>query len=52
LTSFSNQVEKIDIEEHSVNPIYIEIFLQGEKKKIKYSPKHFLALKTAFKVFK
>lgn len=52
LSTFSNQVEKKDVKEGSIEPIYVEITLQGEKKKIKYTPKHFLALKTAFKIFK
>jgi hypothetical protein len=52
LSTFSKQVERIDIEERSNEPINIEITLQGEKKNVQYSPKHFLALKTAFDVFK
>lgn len=51
MSSFKEQVEKHEIEE-GVSKFYdINIILEGRKERIRYKPKHFLALKTAFAYF-
>ena len=51
MSSFKEQVEDYEIEE-GVSRFYdINIILEGRKERIRYKPKHFLALKTAFAYF-
>ena len=51
LSTLAKQIEVIEIEEGDDELIGLEIEMQGLKQTIKYTPKHFLALKTAFEYF-
>ncbi|MGM9929315.1 MAG: hypothetical protein ACI35P_15330 [Bacillus sp. (in: firmicutes)] len=51
ISDFAFQVQNTEIEPGSEDWIRIHIVLQDEDEEIKYSPKHFLALKTAMEVF-
>ena len=52
LSDFESQVESIEVESGEEDYIYLHIGMQHEDVRIKYTPKHFLALKTALRVFK
>lgn len=52
LSDLESQVEKTTIEDRKNEFIEIIITLKGSRTKILFTPRHFLALKTAFKVFK
>ena len=52
MSTFGEQVNLHEVESGDDEYIYIEIGLQNEDVKIKYSPKHFLALQTALRTFK
>lgn len=52
LSDLESQVEKTTIEDRKNEYIEIIITLKGSLTKILFTPRHFLALKTAFKVFK
>lgn len=52
LSDFENQVNSIKVESGEEEYIYLTIGLQDEYKRIKYAPKHFLALQTALRVYK
>ncbi len=52
LSMFEEQIQNIEVESGDDELINIEIGLQGEYAKIRYTPKHFIALQTAMKVFK
>ena len=51
VSGFYDQVQEKDVEAGSEEPIDIQISLQDKKENIHYSPKHFLALKTAMEMF-
>ena len=51
ISRFYQQVQEKEMEEHSEDYIEINISLQDKEEVIKYTPKHFLALQTALKVF-
>ena len=52
ISDLYDQVMSIDVELDSDDTIDINIELpEGEKRQIRYSPRHFLALKEAFKIF-
>lgn len=51
ISGFYDQVEEQGVEAGSEETIDIHISLQNEQETIHYSPKHFLALKTAMEVF-
>ena len=51
LTQFSKQVREKSVIAKDESYLHIRIALQGEEVEIRYTPKHFLALKTAFEVF-
>ena len=51
VSSFYDQVQTQDVESGSDEYINIDISLQDQDEKIHYTPKHFLALKTAMEVF-
>ena len=51
VSSFYDQVQRQDVESGSDEFINIDISLQDQDEKIRYTPKHFLALKTAMEVF-
>ena len=52
LNDFERQVENNDVEANKNEHIIIEIELKGEKTNVKFTPRHFLALKSAFSVYK
>ena len=52
MSTFGKQVNSHEVESGEDEYIYITIGLQDEAVKIKYSPKHFLALQTALRIFK
>lgn len=52
MSDFYEQVMQNEVEEKSYDFVEIRIGLQGESEIIKYSPKHFLALKVALETFK
>ena len=52
LTEFESQVESTEVESGEEDFIYLHIGMQHEDVRIKYTPKHFLALQTALRVFK
>lgn len=52
LSDLESQVGKTTIEDRKNEYIEISITLKGVRTKILYTPRHFLALQTAFKVFK
>lgn len=51
MSDFHRQIVETDIEEYSREFIEVHISMQGKDETIKYSPKHFLALKTALQVY-
>ena len=51
VSAFYEQVQEKDVEAGSSDTIDIRISLQDKEESIHYSPKHFLALKTALDVF-
>lgn len=51
MSDFYEQVKNKQVEEHSYDYISIRIGLQDREEFIKYTPKHFLALKTALEVY-
>ena len=52
ISNIYNQVISIDVEADSDIPIEINVEIpQGQKKKIHYSPRHFMALKKAFEIY-
>lgn len=51
LTGFSQQVREKTVIANDESYLKICISLQGEEVEIRYTPKHFLALKTAFELF-
>ena len=51
MSDFYRQIMETEVEEGSYDFIPIHIGLQDEDQVIRYSPKHFLALKTALEVF-
>ena len=51
ISEFYSQVQEKDVEAYSDETINIQISLQDQQEEIHYSPKHFLALKTAMEVF-
>lgn len=52
ISTLYNQVLSREIEADSEEPILIEIELpEGEEKSIKYSPRHFMAIQQAFKIY-
>ena len=52
LSEFEDQINSIEIESGEEDYIYLQIGMQHKDVKIKYTPKHFLALQTALRVFK
>lgn len=52
LDNFENQVETIRVEAGSNEYVFLEIELKSQKIKIRFTPRHFIALKAAFKVYK
>ncbi len=52
MSKFGQQVNSHEVESGDNEYIYITIGLQDEDVKIRYSPKHFLALQTALRIFK
>lgn len=52
LSDFESQVDFIEVENGEEDYIYLQIGMQDEYVKIKYTPKHFLALQTALRIFK
>lgn len=52
LDNFENQVENSRVEAGSNELISIEIELKSQKVKIEFTPRHFIALQSAFKVYK
>ncbi len=52
LSEFESQVDSIEVESGEEEFIYLHIGMQHEDAKIKYTPKHFLALQTALRTFK
>jgi len=51
ISSLPQQVKSKDVKEGTSNKIGVDIVLQGTHKTIYYTPKHFLALKTALEVY-
>lgn len=51
LSNFVEQLESTNVEANSNKNIEIKIELQEEEVSIKFTPKHFLALKTAFEIY-
>ena len=51
LSSFSKQVREKNVKANEESFLKITVFLQGNEAEIRYTPKHFLALKTAFEMF-
>lgn len=52
LSDLETQVENTQIENRKNEYIEIHITLKGVRTKIMFTPRHFLALQTAFRVFK
>lgn len=52
LSSIEKNIENAEVIDGDNREIPLEILMQGNPVNIMYSPKHFLALKTAFKFFK
>lgn len=52
LDTFEEQVEKTFVEPNNSNYLSIQIQLKGKPVDIRFTPRHFIALKSAFKVYK
>ena len=52
LSSLEEQIETIEIEPRTTQSVNLNIELKGRTTIITFTPRHFIALKAAFKVFK
>lgn len=52
LDDFESQIENLEVENKKNEYIIIQIILRGKTVMIKFTPRHFIALKEAFKVYK
>lgn len=51
LSHITNVIEELELQDRAEEDIVVTIGMNGNQVKIKYTPKHFLALKTAFAYF-